>query len=99
KVQDGPSWSADRTPRRIPPTPWPWQKRLPSTTGRSLFLRFSWLWRRPLGQSDRRLVLPAIQSNNRNVQAKNGNTPYSVSLTECDFRSTAKKTRAQKASA
>jgi hypothetical protein len=32
---------------------------------------------------DRR-VLRAIQSTSRNVQAKNGNTPYNVSLTECE---------------
>jgi len=46
-----------------------------------------------------RLVLRASQSSRRNVHAKNGNTPYNVSLTECEWRSIARKTLMQKATA
>ncbi len=43
-------------------------------------------------------LLPT-QSTSRNVQTKKGNTLYSVSLTECECRSTALKTVRQKINA
>jgi hypothetical protein len=53
----------------------------------------------PRGAYEGRLVFRAIQSISKNVQAKNGNTPYNVSLTECEWRSIARKTLTQKATA
>jgi len=46
-----------------------------------------------------RVVLRAIQSTSRNVQAKNGKTPYNVSLSEWECRSIARKTLMQKPAA
>ena len=43
------------------------------------------------------LVRRPIQLINRNVHAKNGSTPYSVSLAECEWRSTARNTVTQNA--
>src|SRR3954451_13672933 len=42
------------------------------------------------------LVFRAIHSTSRKVQAKNGKTPYKVSLAECDRRSIARNTFMQK---
>jgi hypothetical protein len=44
-------------------------------------------------------VRDPTQSTIRNVQTKKGNMPYSVSLTECECRSTATNTVAQKSAA
>ena len=50
-------------------------------------------------EADGALVLLPIQSSSRNVGTKNGNTPYRVSLTECECRSAARNTVRQKMAA